>query len=372
MKFKAFIFFCNTVIIFFLLLSLLAPYLVPKQFWPIALLGIGFPILFLCNAACIIFWMFFNRKRCLLSLVALFFCIPAIVNTCAFHPGASFNEVKPIKSLRVLTWNVGLMNYTQADSNVAIANNAFIFQKIKSSNADVVCLQEFFSSVVGGNHYNLIDSISRTLGYKNYYFSRDNPKFDGQFFNGTIIFSRYQILDTQKIIYPPPFVGSIIKASVSFNNDTIDIFSTRFQSVNFTSNEYKELHNIKKANEDALQGSKNIIQKLRRGYSIRKEEVVIAKNFLMQSNRPLVFTGDFNDVPISFTYHTLKGGLSDAWLTNGFGLGRTFKFIYPTLRIDNIFFNDHFTALQVKRILSGPETDHHAVVCDLRIKKSGN
>ncbi|MBK7123675.1 MAG: hypothetical protein IPH68_13225 [Chitinophagaceae bacterium] len=46
--------------------------------------------------------------------------------------------------------------------------------------------------------------------------------------------------------------------------------------------------------------------------------------------------GDFNDVPNSYTYFTLKGNLQDAFLKKGSGFGRTLNFISPTLRIDYI------------------------------------
>ena len=44
-----------------------------------------------------------------------------------------------------------------------------------------------------------------------------------------------------------------------------------------------------------------------------------------------IVTGDFNDVPNTYTYFTIRGKLQDAFLKQGFGIGRTYSGISPTL-----------------------------------------
>lgn len=370
-RFFGFLFIVNIACVTLLLLGNLAPVTNPQRFWPIALMGIGFPIVAIFAALLGIAWLFIDRRKSLLSLVGLSICFQSIFATFALNVPAVFKNAKEGSALRVLTWNVGLMNYTELDTNLANRQNTVIFKKIKESNADVVCLQEFFSSVITGNYYNIIDSMKKMLNYPYHYFSLDNPKFDNKFFNGTIIFSRYRITDTAKVIYPLPFIGSVIRAGIIINTDTIDIFSTRFQSVNFTSNEYQELHNIKAGDDKGLKGSRNIVKKLRTGYDNRTTQMQIVRNLMADSRRPEVLTGDFNDVPVGFVYHQMKSGLSDSWESKGFGLGRTFKFIYPTLRIDHILYNESFRAIQVTRIMSGDETDHNGILADLDLIKKG-
>jgi endonuclease/exonuclease/phosphatase (EEP) superfamily protein YafD len=362
-------FIANIGLIILLLLSNLAPLLNPAKYWPIALLGITFPILLIFTICFIIFWLFVKRKKSFFSIAAIFLSLPNIFSCFAFHFQPGFTQQKQNQNLRVLTWNVGLMNYEVADSTIAIENNKIIFAKIKEADADIVCLQEFFSAIVPGNHYNLIDSISKTINYPYTYFSKDIPKFDGKYYSGTIIFSRYKFIDTQKIVYPNSF-GSILKAAIYFNHDTTNIFTTRFQSVNFRKNEYRELNNIKKVSDSAFAGSKNIAKKLILGYSQRVQQISIAKQFMADQKRPVIFTGDFNDVPTSYTYSTLKKGMSDVWISKGAGLGRTFEFISPTLRIDNIFYNDFFKAQQVKRIITKGASDHYGILADFSLIKN--
>ncbi len=354
---------CSTL----LLISNLAPLVNPSKYWPIALLGILFPLLLCCTFLFFLIIFFIKRKKAIFPFLAIILSMPNMFASVGFNVFSSFKEAKVKEQVRVLTWNVGLMNYTALDSNEAIKNNTIILHKLKQANADIVCLQEFFTCVLIGNHYNFIDSISRTMQYPYYYFSRDIPKFDGKFYSGNIIFSKYKIIDTQKITYPKPFYGCIIKATVIRAQDTIDVFSTRLQSVHFGSSQYKELGDIKKGKDSGFVGSKNILQKLRFGYNQRKTQVDIAKDFLNKSKRPLIFTGDFNDVPVSYTYQSLKTGLDDCWQKKGLGLGRTFVYISPTLRIDHIFSNDFFSTIQVKSVIADGSSDHNAVVADFKL-----
>jgi endonuclease/exonuclease/phosphatase family metal-dependent hydrolase len=83
---------------------------------------------------------------------------------------------------------------------------------------------------------------------------------------------------------------------------------------------------------------------------------------------PFVITGDFNDVPNSYTYFKISNGLQDAFLKQGFGVGRTFNALSPTLRIDHILTTPHFEVLQFNRQVRSL-SDHYMIVADLRLKR---
>ncbi len=59
----------------------------------------------------------------------------------------------------------------------------------------------------------------------------------------------------------------------------------------------------------------------------------------------------------------------DAWLNKGFGTGRTFKYISPTLRIDYIFYDSNFKNLQTGKIITSG-SDHYGLVTDIVLKKN--
>jgi endonuclease/exonuclease/phosphatase family metal-dependent hydrolase len=351
-----------------LAVSALAPYLNPAQWWPIALLGLVFPLLFVAALVSAIVWLFVQKRKAIPAAIVLIVCLPSLVHSFAFHAGSKFDNNKSAGTLRVISWNVGLMNYMAPDTITARANNRKILDALQKADADVVCLQEFFTAVQPGNYYNLIDSISKTLGYPHHFFAFDYPKFNGSFYSGSIIFSKYAIVDTGKLVYDKPFAGSIIRAGIVVGADTIDVFTTRLQSVHFGNNEYRILNSLKKGGDGDLSGSKNLVRKLKFGYHERAAQVQVIREMMSASTRKHFFTGDLNDVPSGYTYRQVRGAMEDAWLKKGFGLGRTFRLIFPTLRIDYIFYDKGFSCRQTSRIQSGG-SDHHGIIADLTVQR---
>jgi endonuclease/exonuclease/phosphatase family metal-dependent hydrolase len=109
------------------------------------------------------------------------------------------------------------------------------------------------------------------------------------------------------------------------------------------------------------------MQKLRHYDQIHGRQADVVSAVLRKSEYPLVVSGDFNSVPSSYAYHTIKGELHDAFLQKGLGLGRTYADISPTLRIDYIFADK---SLKVRQYQS-PHlylSDHFPVVADLSWK----
>jgi endonuclease/exonuclease/phosphatase family metal-dependent hydrolase len=86
------------------------------------------------------------------------------------------------------------------------------------------------------------------------------------------------------------------------------------------------------------------------------------------SPHPVLFCADLNDVPNSYTYFTVRGNMQDAFLKKGFGIGRTFASLSPTLRIDYIFADKNFKIKQFTRRLKR-YSDHYMIVADVELRK---
>jgi endonuclease/exonuclease/phosphatase family metal-dependent hydrolase len=93
----------------------------------------------------------------------------------------------------------------------------------------------------------------------------------------------------------------------------------------------------------------------------------MAKEMMNLSPHPYLLCADLNDVPNSYTYFTVRGTKQDAFLKKGFGIGRTFSGLAPTLRIDYIFPDNNFRILQFNRITKRL-SDHYMLVADLELK----
>ena len=114
--------------------------------------------------------------------------------------------------------------------------------------------------------------------------------------------------------------------------------------------------------------SKTIFSKLKKGITYRKIQADIVSQVLGDSPYPFLFCGDLNDVPNSYTYFKVKGDLQDIFLKKGFGIGRTFSAVSPTLRIDYIFADKNFKIEQFNRIVKN-YSDHYMILSDVTLKK---
>jgi endonuclease/exonuclease/phosphatase family metal-dependent hydrolase len=216
-------------------------------------------------------------------------------------------------------------------------------------------------------YYNNLDYLKKELGYPYHYYSWDGDGYLQWF--GQAIFSRFPIVDSGIVHYPRPGMPeSLIQADVLFGKDTVRFYTTHLQSFQFKKDDYERMEKIKNRDDSLISNSINIFSKLKKATIYRSRQANIVKEITANSPHPYVFAGDFNDVPNSFTYFTIKGNLQDAFLKKGFGIGRTFSGISPTLRIDYILATNHFSVLQFNRLVKN-YSDHYMLVTDLQLKK---
>jgi endonuclease/exonuclease/phosphatase family metal-dependent hydrolase len=242
-----------------------------------------------------------------------------------------------------------------------------MMDQIEELNADILCLQEFQTST-NPDYYDNIDYIRRLLHYPYFYFSYDE---DGsrQYYS-SIIFSRFPIVDSGLVRYPHPTLPEVLMhADIKINEDTIRVFTTHLQSLQFRKSDYDKISSIERVEQDSLiSKSRTIFSKLKKGIVYRGIQARIVRDELKVSVHPTLLCGDMNDVPNSYTYTTVRGDLQDAFLKKGWGIGRTFTSLSPTLRIDYIFADKNFRVQQINRLVKSL-SDHYMLVADLELKK---
>jgi endonuclease/exonuclease/phosphatase family metal-dependent hydrolase len=108
---------------------------------------------------------------------------------------------------------------------------------------------------------------------------------------------------------------------------------------------------------------------MKQGVVNRSLQADLVRKIINKTPYPYILTGDFNDVPNSYTYFTIKGtDLQDAFLSSGMGVGKTFSYIAPTLRIDYLMTTKDFNILQFNRVIKN-YSDHYMLVADVELKK---
>ena len=305
-----------------------------------------------------------NPRYSLISVVALLIAFKNINVFFAFNNPGSFTYKKGPDTLRVASWNVARFVEMKRNNNKGSQARLKMLELINQQDADVLCFQEFFHSLDSAWYQN-IDYISKNFNYPYWFYSHD---VDGDVhFTGTIIFSRYRIIDSGLVRYPRPTLPeALMHVDIKTNDDTIRVLSTHLQSLQFGKDEYASLNELKKG-DSVLDNSRTIFSKLRTGSAMRSIQAELVKQLINDSPYPVIFAGDLNDVPNSYTYFTVRGDLQDAFLKKGFGIGRTFSALSPTLRIDYIFADKRFEVLQFNRLLKNL-SDHYMVIADVKLR----
>ncbi len=357
----------NAIASLLFLLACLAPYLDPVKWWYVALLNLGFGIIIIVLIAFIIFWLVFKPRLVLISLLTLLIGFKSIGNFFALNTSQKFNYAKDKTTLRIAHWNVARFIEWRRNNNKGSQMRLKMMDQIKEQNADVLCMQEFFTST-DPQYYDNLSQVMKELGYPYFYYSWMNDG-DLQWF-GNAIFSRLPIIDSGRVFYPHArYPETLLHADILVGTDTVRVYTTHLQSVEFKKQDFENIEEIKDQQKDIVQNSKGIFGKLRRAFAFRKEQAALIKQVLDNDPYPTILTGDFNDVPNSYTYATIRGDkFQDVFLQKGFGVGRTFNNISPTLRIDYILATKDFEVKQFNRIVKDL-SDHYMLVADVQLKK---
>ena len=345
------------------LVACLAPYISPTVWWLYGFTGLIVPYLIILLFFAGIFWLIIRPVYVWIPLISLCFGWQQLQVVFAWHPGAGFHIKKRADDIRILDWNVRSFNgiSKNKETKKLIRNEiADIILKIKP---DIVCLQEFNNSIQNENADNL-SLFTKAFPY--YYFSKDYLRNNGNYQSGSIIFSKYPIIDTGRTAFP--IAESLIHVDILKGNDTFRVFTTHLQSFKFKKEDYVDLEKIKEQDEESVAASKNILKKMKLAFSRRGIQSDIVRAERDHNPFPGIVCGDFNDVPNSYAYFNIKGKWQDCFLKKGFGIGRTFLSLAQTLRIDYILVDERFTVKQFDMV-DEDLSDHVMLVTDIKLNR---
>jgi len=341
----------NAAAIIWLLLCLWALYFDPSA-KPTLLSLFSFSCFFalLANLFFVVLWLCSSRKtRALFSLAAILLCWK--VTFPLF--GLSYfgkNDVKPTDEggLKIMTWNVHLFDLGEWTKDKA--SKARILKLIQEESPDILCLQEFYwdaredaepyTEILQQQGYPFV-TLCRENSMEKTFITSNARK--GDIINvGHAIFSKYPLRNVQQYALNEKVYRMLSTEVVIDSNHIFSLNVVHLTSVGFGRKEMKYISEVKSKGVDAqdeLQ-SKSLLRKLRDASSARAGLANKIDSLRREMDYPQIICGDFNDVPGSYVYNKVKGKLSDAFVSKGTGLGRTYRQIFPTLRIDYILY-DH-------------------------------
>lgn len=353
----------NLLVALCFITTCLQPFLDPSRFWFLGFFSLAFPYCFIILIVFIFFWLAAKIQYTLISIIAMVIAwkqIDVLFNV-KQHP---LQDQKGPGQLRIMSWNVQSLRGSQNDIKAQQRNAMKILKLVEETNPDIVCIQEFgqYDSSTRDRNYT---KLLIAQGYEHYILSRDYVRTKTRYSNGVAIFSKFPFIRAEKV----PFTSnpeSILYADMVFNHDTIRVFTTHLESYKFSGNDYRDIQKIKNTDDSLYEASLNIYSKMKRAYRTRARQADQIEPLIDQSPYPELLACDMNDVPTSYAYWKLKGDRNDAFAEKGFGVGRTFLTIAPTLRIDYIIADKRFDVTQFN-IIQKRYSDHFPIVADLKL-----
>lgn len=328
----------NLLVVALLLLADLGMLMSPASASFPAIMGIGFEFLVVANLIFALSWLFSHRKQwCIISLGSLLISASALLCTWS-HSSAP--EERGANEIKVLSYNtMGLQGSKPLKKND-------VLQYIKESGADVVFLQEY--CVRKDKYYPTFDGVKKYLNpeYNYTYFDFFLHNSSQQF--GLAVYSKYPLINKQSIPFSESVNGAcrcdMVVPNAAGGTDTFRLINTHLESNSFTRDEL-ELTPSELNTEGVRQSALHIAGKLGKAYSKRVVQVGLVEQEILSSPYPVIVCGDFNDVPVSYTYHHLSRGLKDAFLeTSWLGCGHTFSKRGLGIRIDYVLHSPSFQA----------------------------
>ncbi len=342
-------------------LSCLSAYVSPERAWWLPFFGLAFAPLLLANLSFAALWLVFRKWKTLLLPLAFILLGAGFVRTLVRPPFGKKTELK--SELKILTYNVNLFGLKRHYRDTSTYRQVADF--ITREKFDVVCLQEFYMHNKLWSEQQLFDKMQR-LPYRHVYY---NPRYSVNRKSsryGVATLSRYPIVGRGSIAFDKS-ENSAIYTDVALPFDTIRFYNVHFQSIGLAGEE-RDLITDEGFLLDPKKEKRKIFGrmylKLQKAFLQRARQVDAVAEHMRSSPHAVVVCGDFNDTPVSYTYHSIRGKLRDGFLDAGRGVMSTYRSVIPSFRIDYILYDEAYRANAYYCPNIG-YSDHYPLVCRL-------
>ena len=339
-----------------LVMSFLSVVINPGKVWIFAVFGLLFLPLFIVNLV-LFLWALKRRSRSfVIPLAALlpsvffiggYFQLPS-----SERPGT---PAEGEETVRLVSYNVGrfLQSHGRNMPEGRRACSDSIRHFLTEQNADIICLQEFYTTDIGRVRQYLSGWLK---GYRaEYYFYRSRYGY-----YGNVTFSRMRARD-KGVIHFDNSANLAIYTDYTYKGKSFRVYNCHFESYNISTTGL--LRSVHRRDREMLRETET---KVRRGLAQRPRQVSRVLKHIAGSPVESFVCGDFNDTPMSYTYYRLSKGSDDSFRKAGEWFGATFSFLWPLLRIDYVLYPEEFRAIS-HRTPHRPYSDHYPVVTEISL-----
>lgn len=344
-----------------MLLAYLTPYVHPNTFKFLPFFGLAYPIFLVFTLIFLIIWALLRSRMAIAIIFVLL--VGGKLHFRMIALGSEPDNIPAVENqLHVMSYNVklfGLYDFDEVNSN---KNRLNIFQFLSKENPDLICFQEFYHQDKPTN-FPTRDSITRFLKITDYH-ERYAHKLNGRQNFGVCMLSKYPMIAKGDVMFENQGVNDFnycIYADIIKNKDTFRVYNVHLQSIRLQQEDYS-VFNRSDQSKPKASTIKLMLDKLRIAYPKRAQQARRVMEHVLTSPYPTIVCGDFNDTPISYTYHQFNKMLIDAYRNTSKGIGATYVGKVPAGRIDYIF---HTKELESASFSIQEEAfgDHRAISC---------
>ena len=332
-----------------LLLSYLALFFNPTDYPVLMFFGLYFIPILLLNLLVLLIALVKYQRSLLIPILAL---IPTLFLADRFVKFGREEQELTGKPVKVLTYNLGryAAGGRRVTSNESISG---IRRLLAEQDADIVCLQEF-----------AVSDTTSLITYLPEYPYRARHLFKGNRYFGNLTLSRYPIRHVESLTFPDSRNLSLV-TDIDVAGQQIRVYNCHLESysISFTAL-VKRLFRKSHFKDEMVQVHGKVREATRR----RSAQVDAVLQNEAASPYPSLVCGDFNDTPISYTYHRLIQTKKDSFAEAGTGFGATYSVLWPMLRVDYILLPQEYTADR-HETLRVPWSDHYPVTTLIYLDK---
>lgn len=338
-----------------LLLTILAPFTPPDIIAIPAFLGIMIlPILILTIVVIVILALLKHYRYLFILLFFLLISFPLwrksfVVN---FTTGNVDTECE--SHIKVMTYNVEMFSTFDEYGKRFEEIKNFIFEE----NPDIVFIQEFgYFKRHSDSRYNSRDiqnHFSQLYPYQHVWYKNQTKRQE----HGVLVLSKYPLSNKNKLEYDSKNNVSTY-CDVTIGCKTIRLINNHLESYKL-SNDQVNLH---------IKDKEALYFRMKDSMASRAKQAESIHQMIKSCNTPVIVAGDFNDVPMSYSYNIISRGLNDAYVKGAkFGYYYTYHKGFAHFPIDHILVDKSIKVLS-SRVAKVPYSDHYPIISTLCISE---
>lgn len=313
------------------------------------------PFAMLANTVLLIVAIVMTKKSGLYYIIPMIIGVPYMISTIGVKHFFKRETDKP--KFSVMNYNISHLTVkpggtTRFDSGRVILKNVIL-----NPTTDIQCYQEFVN-FPRSNDMNIIGELEKRN--MNFYFSMETERVPDTYGRvGTLIVSKYPIVDHGDILESANGFNRVAYADIKINEDTLRVINVHLESMGLGRFDPRYRSRLREVRDK----TRTILSKLKFGVFERSKQIKQVAAFVETSPHPVICVGDFNDMPYSYSYQYLKWRMKNSFEESGSGFGFTYNGgTLKTLRIDNQFYSGRVRSTELTTRYDMSLTDHFPVV----------